>query len=260
MFVFKKLVSRLLFPLPLSLELATLGLLLLWFTSRQKLGKLLVTLSVLLLLILGSGSVSERLIAPLEDRYPPFGTQPSHLAAAQGIDYVVVLAGGLESVEEMPVTRQVGGGGMARLVEGVRILGLCPHSALVLSGGYGADPEAAPETLTNYRLVRLLGVAEERIIINNTSWDTESEARNIAPIVGAAPFVLVTSATHMPRAVALFRGQGLDPIPAPSDYRLGLVRVVTAESFFPNSTSLWYSETAIYEFLGMLWAKLRGLI
>lgn len=260
MFVFKKLVSRLLFPLPLSLELILVGLVFLWFTRKQKLGKLLVTLSFLLLLILGSGSVAEHLIVPLEQRYPPFGTVPSHLADADQIHYVVVLAGGIESVEEMPATRQVGGGGMARLVEGVRILGLCPNSVLLLSGGYGANPEAPPETLTNYRLVRLLGVAEERIIVENTSWDTESEARNLAPIVGAAPFVLVTSATHMPRAMALFEARGLNPIPAPSDYHTGLIRVVTPESFFPDAASLWRSEIAIYESLGMLWARLRGLI
>jgi uncharacterized SAM-binding protein YcdF (DUF218 family) len=233
---------------------------LLWFSSRQKLGKAIVTLGVVLLLVFSSPAVGGRLLTPLEVRHPPYTPLSQPAIPCDAVAYVVVLAGGTELVEEYPLTRQIGGGGVMRIIEGVRIHRACPNSKYVLSGGYGAEPDTDPRTLTTYHLAKFLGVAEQDIIVENSSWDTEAEARNIQPIVGDAPFVLVASASHMPRALAIFRGQGMDPIPAPTDYQHGLVSIVTAESFYPNAGSLWRSETAIYEYLGMLWVRLRGKV
>lgn len=119
--IFKKLISRFLLPLPLGLGLTILGLVFLWFTRRQKVGKVLVTLGVLWLLLLSSGVVSDMLIAPLEERYPPHGLNDEFPLPESEIQYVVVLAGDIPAVEGYPITRQVDGGAMARLVEGVRI-------------------------------------------------------------------------------------------------------------------------------------------
>lgn len=260
MFVVKKIVSRLLFPVPVGLGLAFAGLALLWFTKRQRLGRALVALGLALLLLLSTAPVSGWLLRPLEDTYLPFGAQGTETVPTDQIAYVVVLAGGLTSYLEYPITRQVGARSIARLVEGVRVHQLCPNSKLVLSGGLGADLDAPRELLTNYRFVTLLGVRDEDILIENSSLDTEQEARNIKPIVGDAPFVLVTSASHMPRAVALFRRQGLQPIPAPADYRLGLRRIWMPESLLPSAPELANSTVAIYEYLGMAWARLRGLV
>jgi len=258
LFIFKKLVSRFLFPLPLSLGLSLLGLALLWFTRRQKAGKVLVTLSVVLLLLLSSGAVSDMLIAPLEARHPPYGLNGEFRVPESEVRYVVVLAGGFPSVPGYPITRQVDGGGMARLVEGVRIHQRCPNSTLILSGGRGIDPNTDPSTLTNLLFVKLLGADESRVVVSNISQDTEDEARNLAGLVGQAPMVLVTSASHMPRALALFESYGMRPIPAPTDYRTGLVEIFTVESIFPNADALYNSERAVYEYLGTLWNRLRG--
>lgn len=260
LFVAKKLVSRLLFPLPLSLALAILGLLFLWFSSRQKLGKVLVSLGILLLLLFSSGTVAGGLITPLERQYLPYSMPGNDAVPDEEIRYVVVLAGGIRSLPEYPITRQVGSHAMARLVEAVRIHQRCPNSRLILSGGRGADPDLAIDTLTNYRFATLLGVDPAKIIIQNSSLDTDDEARNIRPIVGDAPFVLVTSATHLPRAMALFRGAGMQPIPGPTDWITGLVQIWVPESLFPSSGALATSEVAVYEFLGTLWAKLTGLM
>jgi len=259
-FILKKLVSRLLFPLPLGLGLAILGLILLWFTRRQKAGKVLVTLGVLLMFMLSTGFLSENLIAPLEARYPPYGLNDRYAIAEDQIRYVVVLAGGIPAIPGYPITRQVDGGSMARLVEGVRVHQRCPNSTLVLSGGRGADPNLDPASMTNMLLVNLLGVDESRVLVRNMSQDTEEEARNLAEIIGQAPMVLVTSASHMPRALSIFEAQGMHPIPAPTDYRTGLVRMFYVESLYPNADALWNSERAIYEYIGMLWLKLKALL
>jgi uncharacterized SAM-binding protein YcdF (DUF218 family) len=258
LFVLKKAVSRLLFPLPLTLIIAGAGLLLLWFTERQRAGRILVTLGLVLLLLLSSEAVSTLLISPLEDAHPPYGPEQAETVDEQEIAYVVVLAGGIDYLPEYPITRQVGAGSMARLVEAVRVHRRCPKAKLVLSGGLYADPETPDDMLTNYRFVRFLGVDEQDIVVRNVSRDTAEEARNLQPILEGEPFFLVTSASHMPRAVQLFRAQGLRPIPAPTDYRTGLLHFISAESFYPSSGSLAKSERAIYEYLGMLWARFRG--
>jgi uncharacterized SAM-binding protein YcdF (DUF218 family) len=46
--------------------------------------------------------------------------------------------------------------------------------------------------------------------------------------------VLVTSAIHMPRSVALFRKQGMDPIPAPAGQTAKARQVLTPELFFQS--------------------------
>jgi len=60
--------------------------------------------------------------------------------------------------------------------------------------------------------------------------------------------------------MALFRRQGLEPVAAP----VGLSEQQTAqwspEDFFPSSHSLHRTEIALHEYLGLAWARLRGVI
>jgi len=72
----------------------------------------------------------------------------------------------------------------------------------------------------------------------------------------------VTSAFHMPRAVALFRKVGLRPVPAPADYEIKRSREtgITPETFQPHADNFKRTEKAAYEYLGLVWARLRGAI
>jgi uncharacterized SAM-binding protein YcdF (DUF218 family) len=108
----------------------------------------------------------------------------------------------------------------------------------------------------------MLGVDRQNLILETLSKDTEDEARFIHKIVGKDPFVLVTSASHMPRSMALFKKLGMQPIAAPTDYGLreGQEEALNPGMFFPNVGELVNTETAVYEYLGLAWAKLRGKI
>src|SRR5208283_4125778 len=75
MFIMKKIVSRLLFPVPLSLEFLLVGLFLLWFTRRQRAGKAMVTCGALLFLGLSNIFSSSALLRPLEHHYSPLVVQ-----------------------------------------------------------------------------------------------------------------------------------------------------------------------------------------
>ncbi len=111
---------------------------------------------------------------------------------------------------------------MVRLIEGVRLHREIPGSKLILSG----DNDSAEGMAT---MAEALGVSGEDIVPAFEPRDTEEESQQIAPIVGAQRFILVTSASHMPRAMGLFRKRGLQPIAAPTDYlaprhRIGIRR------------------------------------
>jgi uncharacterized SAM-binding protein YcdF (DUF218 family) len=78
-------------------------------------------------------------------------------------------------------------------------------------------------------------------------------------MVGQDSFFLVTSAYHLPRAMALFQKQGLTPIAAPAGH---LVRQAPnwSPGFFPRSGGLHNMEIALHEYLGLAWARLLGVI
>ena len=79
--------------------------------------------------------------------------------------------------------------------------------------------------------------------------------------VGEAPFLLVTSASHMPRAMMLNRKAGLNPIPAPTARRAAGTTLKSDPAFWlPSAGALEMSERAIHEYLGIAWAWLGGHI
>jgi len=210
MFFLKKIVSRFLFPLPLSLEFLFVGLFLLWFTRRQRTGKALATCGALLLVGLSSSFTSNALLRPLEHRYPPLAVGNAGVGGPH-ISYIVVLGGFANDDPDIPITSHISPDLMVRLIEGVFLQREIPRSKLILSGG---NDSAVGMT----KMAQALGVSAEDILRLSEPRDTEQESQQIAPLVGSQRFILVTSAAHMPRAMGLFRKRGLQPIAAPTDY------------------------------------------
>jgi uncharacterized SAM-binding protein YcdF (DUF218 family) len=248
-FLLKKIASRFLFPLPLSLEILLVGVILLWFTRRQRAGKLCVTVGVILLILFSSGVISDPLLARLEHRYPPLtlGQSGSEVPA---IHYIVVLGGGANHDPDVPLTSHIAPALMVRLIEGVWLHRQIAGSKLILSG-----PQDSAEGMTE--MAEALGVNPDDTLRLAQPHDTAEESRQIAPIVGSESFILVTSAAHMPRAMALFRKRGMRPIPAPTDY-LTIRHELTFDDFFPDAYKLNRTQEAFYEWLGLGWESLRG--
>lgn len=260
MFILKKAVSKFFFPVPMVLILLLTGLLFLWSSKRTKTGKVLVTVGSLILLLLSTNYVAERIVAPLEAEYPPHSIQltvSDHVTSdTQAIKYIVVLGSGHISNPALPLTGQIDSNALARLAEAVIIHRKLPESRLVLSGGPGFDP--VPNAKIMADLAVELGIAEENIILEEGSHDTKDEALLIKPIVKDDRFMLVTSASHMPRAMALFRKQGMDPVPAPTAHLVKAPVHSRASSFFPSVSALYKSTRGVYEYMGITWAAIRG--
>jgi len=261
MFAFKKIFSRFLFPIPLCLEVLAIGLLLLWFTKRQKTGKTVVALAGVLLFLFSSHFFSALLLTPLEGRYPPLfltSGAPAPIGLRE-VKFIVVLASGFSYDASRPAAIQLDDSSIARLVEGVRVNKVLNCCKLVLSGGSEPDDISSPAQAMA-QLAQELGVSRRDMILEAQSRDTEDQARLVAPIVGQQPFILVTEASHMPRALALFRKQGTHPIADPMDFRVTHGKAITTDELFPDAEVLRCSQRAVYEYLGLAWEKIRGKI
>jgi len=258
MFILKKIIPLFISPVPLCLELLIAGLILLLFTRRQKTGKLIISIGVILFAIMSFTPIPDLLIKPLERKYPPLyvKTSDTNLDDISSIKWIVVLGGGHVPDPNTPISSQISGATLVRLTEAIRLYKKIPGSKLILSEGKVFNPVAGAETMA--KVARAVGINQEDLILESESMDTDDEARLIKPIVGEDKFILVTSAAHMPRSMALFKKKGMNPIPAPTDHCYKNIKTTHPSDFFPNPGGLIKTETALHEYLGIIWSKLRG--
>lgn len=261
MFLMKKIISPLFQPLTLGLEIILCGLILLCFTRRQRWGRIVTIVGVLVILLLSLAPVSMYILRPLEYCYPPFMSETTGertIAAALPISWIVVLGGGSTDDTEVPVNSRLSLESIARLTEAVRLYGMLPGCRLILSGGapFGDAPEADALAGT----AQIMGVPAKDLLLERQSRDTEEQALLIRPLVEAAPFLLVTSASHMPRSIALFRKHGMAPIPAPAAFMARKIESDQPGAYFPSASGLQNTERAFHEYLGLCWSWLKGSI
>ncbi|WP_310417127.1 YdcF family protein [Chamaesiphon sp. OTE_8_metabat_110] len=143
---------------------------------------------------------------------------------------------------------------------------------IIVSGGRiawkgGGTPEA--EDLT--KLLITMGVPKSDIIPESNSFNTRDNAVNVQQILKERNFkriLLVTSALHMPRSMAIFKRIGIDAIAAPTDYRVSQLEIdepnsraeATILSFLPSEDCLSLTTQAIREYIGIVVYTLRGWI
>jgi uncharacterized SAM-binding protein YcdF (DUF218 family) len=243
----KALVATLVMPFPLFLALVATGLLL-WMAGRRRAGGSVSAGGALLLALAAWGPVAERLLAPLENHHPPV----TDAAALAGVTAVVVLGGGWQPNPERPISAQLNESSVIRLFEGLRLLRALPEARLIVSG---ASPrgDRAPVARGYAQAARELGIPAAHVTILDTPVDTAQEAYAVRAALGIEPrFVLVTSASHMPRAVRHFQWVGLDPLPAPTQYLTGRLEPDRLRYWIPSADHLRKTERACYEYLGLL--------
>jgi uncharacterized SAM-binding protein YcdF (DUF218 family) len=259
-FWLKKVVSFWLMPLPLCIALLVVGLFLARRSGRRpRLGRCLAAAGAALLILFSNRFVSNRLLAPLEDRYPAIpeialGTPtPPPLA---GCAFVAVLGGGHFDLPARSATGRLSPMALGRIVEAVRLLRILPGARLLVSGP--GTPGRLSHGAVLAEAARSLGVDPARITVIDTALDTEDEAHAVAKLAGGARVALVTSAWHMPRAAVLFRGAGVDFVACPADFESRGAGPMTLQDLELDSESLERSTFAVHERLGLLWLRLRG--
>ncbi len=252
-YVLKKIVARFLFPVGQVIVLWLAGAIIWLRWPKRRLGPVLLLLSGLLLLFYAMPVTGGFLLHSLEKRNWHYA-QPAKLQA-RGVRTLVVLSGSQRG-GKLTVGDRLSSDTLRRVLEGVRLWRGIPDSRLVLSGGSFIHKTAIGGAMAE--LAWDLGVPAKKILVEADSWDTDEQARRLAHLLGSEPFALITSASHMPRALAIFRGYGLKPLPAPADF-ITKGRKLTFYSFLPQVGGLNASEVALYEYLGLTWLWLKEL-
>lgn len=245
--IFKAIAIRILSPLTVGLLLMGTGVMLMLFSKRQKVSKILITAGFGFLLIISMPLIPNLMLASLEDMNKPLSVSEVS-AAVSNVQFVVVLAGGHYWNENRPLSSQFNYHGLVRLVEGIHLARRFPHAKLILSGGPGNS--AIPEAVLMKQFAVQLGINAYNIILETKSKSTADEISLIKPIVKGSSFILVTSAVHMPRALSLCRKQDLNPIAAPT----GFLQVSLTDKWlgFPNTRNIDKLDIVLHEYLGMV--------
>lgn len=242
----KVLVANLMMPLPVSLGLGVVGLLLLRW--RRRLGVTLAALGLGVLLLASWPPVADGLLAPLEARHSALETLPEDPDLAA----VVVLGGGWEPDSPRSAVGRLSDSSALRLMEGVRLWRQRPELALVVTGA-SRDPDIAPVAQGYAAAADQLGVPESRLVVLDSPTDTGLEARAVRDALGeGSRVVVVTSASHLPRAMQHFRQAGLVPLAAPTHYLARHRRRGQLQEWVPSASELRKTERALYEALARL--------
>lgn len=250
-FLLKKTIAQFLLPLPFGLIIMAIGLALLVLKRAKRTQMTCLIAGFLCIIFFSMRFNAFFLINGLQSEFKPLIQLP-----AQNATKIVVLGGGISGDKNYPSNITLNASSLSRLIEGIRIFHLLERHhkkpVLVLSGGRVFQSKSIAGVMRNTAV--MLGIAPQYLRIENGSKDTNEEAIYLKKTIGNKPFVLVTSGYHMPRAMQLFKAQGMHPIAAPTQFfhQSGF----SLKNFIPSTDGLVISDFAIHEYLGMLWAKL----
>ena len=181
-----------------------------------------VALSLALLVAIGWMPLPDALQRALEVAHRP--PPASELGRFAG---VVVLGGGLDSAyktegHDEPVLNDAA----ERMTTAIALLRKAPGLRLVFTGGEGEVTASGPSEADRARqFFAQQGLDVQRITFESQSRNTYENAVFTARLPGvdkSQRWLLLTSASHMPRALATFAKAGWNVTPWPTDYRTGL--------------------------------------
>jgi uncharacterized SAM-binding protein YcdF (DUF218 family) len=259
-FWLKKLIGYWIQPVSAILALLVVGILLLRSKNprRARLGRVLLVIATIAFGLLSNKLVSTALLRPLETKYaaiPDYADHAAIPAKLRDCRYVVVLGAGNANTPGLAALDELSTSARARITSAVRVLQLLPDARLIVSGP--AEPGYPTHATVLERTALSFGIDPHRIQRIEHARDTEEESLAVKQSVGSGSVVVVTSAWHMPRAIALFRSAGLDPIPCPTDYASQWDRFHWRDLMW-DFESLERSTCAIRERAGYIWISLRG--
>jgi uncharacterized SAM-binding protein YcdF (DUF218 family) len=221
-----------------------------YFRSKKpKLSFKILIASLIWLFVTNTPFIPNVLVNSLESQYNSY--QP--IQAHNGLPILILGAGSVSNPKTNSLDRLFHTA-LARLNEGIRLSYKLPSSPLVFAG---SSPKYPVSNAVAYRDAALdLGVNLDRIHLLEQPTTTEEEAQYFKKIYGikSDSLILVTSDIHMPRAMMLFKNQGLNPIPAPAN------SILKNEGYRKLSDHYYTSKfhSAMHEYIGILWLKTKN--
>ena len=211
--------------------------------------KIFLGLITLFLYFLSIQPVSNMLLRPLEDAYPPL----PELIDNDWPQAIVVLGGG--TIQRSPEAEAgydtLSSDAMKRAVYAFTLRDKF-SVPIVFSGGKVFEHEQEPEAYTAGALYKSLGLPLEHFISEDKSRNTWENASQTAKL-GINKAILVTSAYHMKRSVYCYENNGIYVVPAPTDYKIQRGRKYVFLDFLPSMGALQDTYYALHEYIGLLY-------
>jgi uncharacterized SAM-binding protein YcdF (DUF218 family) len=244
-------------PINFLLLAALIGVLL-CFGRRARFGRGLALTAILVLLSAATLPLGMLLVAPLEDRFP---VPPPDSPPPAGI---IVLGGAINDSVSRARQETVFDEGGERVTEAVVLAKRYPQARIVYTGGSASfvPGTLSTEALQARKFMSQMGIAPERVTIEDKSRSTDENARFTAAIVHPQPgerWIVATSAFHMPRSMGVFEKAGFHPIAYPVAFR--------TRGHWPDDLMLTFEpirnlrifEIAVHEWIGLAayWASGR---
>jgi uncharacterized SAM-binding protein YcdF (DUF218 family) len=260
----KQVIENAVSPEGLLILLFAVGLLLTLIQRNLKLRNRLFLAGASLYILFTFSPLAEITIGLLERRYPPLLKPKIGMNAST----IVVLSGYGEEHLTTPVTSNLSEETVCRLVEGIRLYHQIPNAKLLMSGGSlrKGHPAAA---LIMAEFVKAMGIPARDILVEGKSQNTYENLVEVRRLLGPKPFLLVTSAYHLPRAMAIARRLQMEAVAAPAmiwtrqhfppDMHWFEWSLKILQSFStPSQARLIYLQRACHELIGYRWYQLLG--
>ena len=254
-FYLSKILWFVLQPSSAVLILLLVGTAMLW-SRWARAGRRIVLLAGILLLVIGISPAGHALILPLEERF-----SRADLKGGAPVDGIIVL-GGVQNMSvsgsRNVITLNEAG---ERLVEAAALARRFPNAKIVLTGessSFVKSKESEAEGAAG--LLESLGIQRDRFVLETKAKNTFQNAIFSAELVGKDTnkrWLLITSASHMPRAIGVFRTAGVKVEPWPVDYRTRGSTDIWL--FFHRPSEGWRRmDLAMREWVGLLVYWLTG--
>ncbi|MDJ0736821.1 MAG: YdcF family protein [Nostocaceae cyanobacterium] len=257
-----KLLPLFFYPLGLSCVTLIVALVMLW--KRPRIAALCIIFALILLLGSSNAWVSRFLVRSLEWQHIPTADLPTAEA-------IVVLGGATKSALPPRPGVDLSESG-DRVIYAAQLYLQQKAPKIILSGGrIDWRGGGAAESTDMAAILTSLGIPQTAIIEEPNSLNTYQNAVNVREILqenNIKRVLLVTSAMHMPRSLQIFQRQGIDAVPAPTDFlisegemqELASTPKAAILNLLPDTKNLYNLTNAVKEYLGMVIYRLRGWI
>jgi uncharacterized SAM-binding protein YcdF (DUF218 family) len=224
-----------------------------FYWGRERWGRRLLWFSTIMLLVFSIFPLGDLLMGPLERSFP---ANPP-LSDVNGI---VVLGGAEREWESaywgQPLTSEAG----ERYIGAIHLANRFPTAKVIFAGGFGWPPDSpATEAQVAAKIFSGAGIPENRVLLEDKSRNTFENARNAMAIAGPpeqGPWVLITSAGHMPRALGSFCAAGWrNIVPWPTDFQTADFADHIGWNLFGN---LFVFSSALKEWVGLVGYRILG--
>jgi len=223
-------------------------------TRWRRVGWWLMASSVLVLASIAVLPIGNWALGHLENRFQP----PKPVPAT--VDGIIVLGGSLRGNVTVARDQTAINGRAERLTVFLELARRFPQARLVFTGGTSAIGGEGPlEADMARRFFAEQGLDLDRVTFESASRNTFENARlsfrQLSPRPGER-WLLVTSASHMPRAMGCFRKVGWDVLAYPVDYN-----TVPEVGFYLNfslAAGLGALGLAVHEWIGLIAYRALG--